>query len=280
MHPKSRFVGKIVVVTGASSGIGAASARAFAAEGGHVVVTARSAGPLERVAQDITLAGGKAVAIPTNVGDPQAAAALLERVARELGGIDVLVNNAGVNYRGPVEERKAEELAEIIAVNLTAPILLCRAVIPHLRKRGSGAIVNVASLAGRVPLPDEATYSASKWGLRGFSFSIAEELAGSGISVSVVSPGPVDTGFIMSSIENVPDLVFSQPMSTAEEMAALVVEAAAGGQREHLPSRASGYLTTMAYLFLRLRQSLTPLMERRGRAAKQAYLRRASAAPR
>ncbi len=276
MNPKSRFVGKIIVVTGASSGIGAASARAFAAEGGHVVVTARSAGPLERVAQEIVRAGGKAVAIPTDVGDPQAAAALLERVARELGGIDVLVNNAGVNYRGPVEERKAEELAQIISVNLIAPILLCRAVLPHLRKRGRGAIVNVASLAGRVPLPGEATYSASKWGLRGFSFSLAEELAGTGISVSLVSPGPVDTGFIMSTIEDVPDLVFSQPMSTAEEMAALVVDAAADGESERLPSRASGYLTTMGYLFPKLRQRLVPLMERRGRAAKQTYLRRAA----
>ena len=211
----------------------------------------------------------------TDVGDASAAARLLDRVATELGGIDVLVNNAGVNYRGAVEQRKPEELAEIIAVNLTAPILWSRTVLPHLRKRGGGSIVNVASLAGHVPLPHEATYAASKWGLRGFSFSLAEELAGSGIRVSVVSPGPVDTEFIMSHLADVPDLVFSQPMSTAEEIATLVLDSAADGELERLPSRASGYLTTIAYLFPRLRQRLTPLMERRGRAAKQLYLDRA-----
>jgi short-subunit dehydrogenase len=276
MKPIQRFAGKVIVVTGASSGIGAASARVFAAEGGHVVLVARSVEPLERIAAEIRGAGGRARAMATNVGDSRAAAALLDRVASELGGIDVLVNNAGVNYRGAVEERNAQELAEIIAVNLTAPILMSQAVLPHLRKRGGGAIVNVASLAGRVPLPHEATYAASKWGLRGFSFSLAEELAGSGIRVSVVSPGPVDTGFIMSKLAEVPDVVFSQPMSTAEQIATLVVDSAHDGERERLPSRASGYLTTFAYLFPRLRQSMTPLFERRGRVAKQKYIERAA----
>src|SRR5262245_39587374 len=179
MNSKQRFAGKVIVVTGASSGIGAASARAFAAEGGSVVLVARSADSLQRIAAEIEAAGGKARPMPANVGDSRAAATLLDRVAAELGGIDVLVNNAGVNYRGAVEERKAEELAEIIAVNLTAPILMSRAVLPYLKKRSGGAIVNVASLAGIVPLPHESTYAASKWGLRGFSFSLAEELAGS-----------------------------------------------------------------------------------------------------
>jgi len=277
MNSKQRFAGKVIVITGASSGIGAASARAFAAEGGHVVLVARSKEPLERIAAEIQAAGGKARAMPANVGDSRAAVALLDRVAKELGGIDVLVNNAGVNYRGAVEERKAEELTEIIAVNLTAPILMSRAVLTHLRKRGGGTIVNVASLAGRVPLPHEATYAASKWGLRGFSFSLAEELAGTGIRVAVVSPGPVDTGFIMSNLADVPDVVFSQPMSTAEQIAALVVDSALDGERERLPSRASGYLTTIAYLFPRLRQSMTPLFERRGRVAKQKYIERVAA---
>ncbi|HEX4338804.1 MAG TPA: SDR family oxidoreductase [Polyangiaceae bacterium] len=277
MAAQRRFVGKVVIVTGASSGIGAAAARDFAAEGGDVVLVARSAGPLEETAYAIRRSGGKATSMPTDVGDPNAARALLDRVAKEHGGIDVLVNNAGVNYRGAVEDRKPEELAQIISVNLTAPIVMSQAVLPYLRKRGAGTIVNVASLAGHVPLPHEATYAASKWGLRGFSFSLAEELADSNIRVAVVSPGPVDTGFIMASIADVPDLVFSQPMSTADEIAKLVVDSAADGQRERLPSRASGYLTTVAYLFPKLRQRLTPLLEKRGRAAKQTYLARAAA---
>src|ERR1019366_8013387 len=274
MKAGQRFEGKVVVVTGASSGIGAAAARAFAAEGGHVVLAARSAAPLEQLAGEIVAAGGVALAVPVDVSDPDAPQRLLERAAQELGGIDVLVNNAGANHRGAVEARTGAELAQIVAVNLTAPILLTRAVLPYLRRRGAGAIVNVASLAGRVPLPHEATYSATKFGLRAFSFALAEELAGSAIRVAVVSPGPVDTGFIMTDLDHVPDLVFSQPVSTAAQIAALILDSAADGRRERTPSRGSSLVTTFGYLFPALRSRLTPLLERRGRAAKETFRRR------
>jgi short-subunit dehydrogenase len=276
MNASQRFKGKVIVVTGASSGIGAAAARAFAAEGGHVVLAARSAAPLEQRVGEIVAAGGRALAVPIDIGQPGAPERLLERAARELGGIDVLVNNAGVNHRGAVEERTGAELAQIVAINLTAPILLTRAVLPYLRRRGAGAIVNVASLAGRVPLPHEATYSATKFGLRAFSLALAEELAGSAITVAIVSPGPVDTGFIMTDLDRVPDLVFSQPMSTAAQIAALVLDSAADGRRERTPSRGSSLVTTFGYLFPALRSRLTPLLERRGRAAKETFRRRAS----
>ena len=277
MKAGQRFEGKVVVVTGASSGIGAAAARAFAAEGGHVVLAARSAAPLEQLAGEIVAAGGVALAVPVDVSDPDAPQRLLERAAQELGGIDVLVNNAGANHRGAVEARTGAELAQIVAVNLTAPILLTRAVLPYLRRRGAGAIVNVASLAGRVPLPHEATYSATKFGLRAFSFALAEELAGSAIRVAVVSPGPVDTGFIMTDLDHVPDLVFSQPVSTAAQIAALILDSAADGRRERTPPRGSSLVTTFGYLFPALRSRLTPLLERRGRAAKETFRRRALA---
>jgi short-subunit dehydrogenase len=277
MTAGQRFEGKVVVVTGASSGIGAAAARAFAAEGGHVVLAARSAAPLEQIAGEIVAAGGVALAVPVDVSDPDAPERLLERAARELGGIDVLVNNAGANYRGAVETCTAEQLAQIVAVNLTAPILLTRAVLPYLRRRGAGAIVNVASLAGRVPLPHEATYSATKFGLRAFSFALAEELAGSAIRVAVVSPGPVDTGFIMTDLDHVPDLVFSQPVSTAAQIATLILDSAADGRRERTPSRGSSLVTTFGYLFPALRSRLTPMLERRGRVAKDTFRRRALA---
>jgi short-subunit dehydrogenase len=277
MKAGQRFEGKVVVVTGASSGIGAAAARAFAAEGGHVVLAARSAAPLEQLAGEIVAAGGVALAVPVDVSDPDAPQRLLERAAQELGGIDVLINNAGANHRGAVETCTGAELAQIVAVNLTAPILLTRAVLPYLRRRGAGAIVNVASLAGRVPLPHEATYSATKFGLRAFSFALAEELAGSAIRVAVVSPGPVDTGFIMTDLDHVPDLVFSQPVSTAAQIAALILDSAADGRRERTPSRGSSLVTTFGYLFPALRSRLTPLLERRGRAAKETFRRRALA---
>jgi short-subunit dehydrogenase len=270
-----RFAKKVVVITGASAGIGEAAARAFGSEGASVVLVARTESALGRLADELKRSGVEALAVPADVGDPRAPEKVFERVLGELGGIDVLVNNAGVNYRGAVDERAAGELSHIVQVNLLAPILFTRAVIPHMRKRGGGAVINVASLAGRVPLPYEATYCATKFGLRGFSFSVAEELRGSGITVSVVSPGPVDTGFIMSGIEDVPDLVFSQPMSSADDIAKLIVDSAFDGTRERTPSPVSKVMTTLGYLLPSVARSMTPVLERRGRAAKRAYMRRA-----
>jgi len=272
---QGRFVGKTVVITGASAGIGAAAAAQFAAEGAAVVLAARSVEGLQRVADAIG-DEDRVLPVPTDVADTDAAAKLFERAEDRFGAVHVLVNNAGYNSRGPLESRPVEEVARIVDVNLRAPVALSRLVLPYLRQAGGGAIVNVASLAGRVPLPGEATYSATKFGLRAFSFALAEELRGSGITVSVVSPGPVDTGFIMDDLDQVPDLVFSQPISTAAEVASLIVDCACDGARERVVPRVSRLLTTAGYLVPRLPRMLRPLLERRGRAVKQRYRARAS----
>jgi short-subunit dehydrogenase len=263
-----------VVVTGASAGIGEAVARRFAASGAQLALAARGADRLEALADELRSAGTEVIAVPTDVADDQACADLLERAASNLGGIDILVNNAGANRRGPVEKFTAAELAGIVDVNLRAPILLSRLVLPYLRASGGGAIVNVASIAGRVPLSEAAVYSATKFGLRIFSFALADELAGSGVTVSAVSPGPVDTGFIMDDIDEVSDVVFSQPMSTADEIAAMVVDCAEDGKRERVTPRSSALLATLGYLVPGLRRVLLPVMRVRGRRAKDKYRRR------
>jgi hypothetical protein len=273
-----RFQGKVVVITGASSGIGAAAARAFVREGAAVVLAARSAAPLERLAAEITAAGGRALAVPTDCGDLAAAARLLDTAAERFGGIDVLVNNAGANKRGPIERFTAEELAAVVQINLTAPIALTRLALPHLKKRGGGAVVNVASIAGRIPVLHEAVYSATKFGLRAFTFALAEELAADRITVSAVSPGPVDTGFIIEDLDHVPDVIFAQPMSTAEDIATLVVECAADGTVERVMPQVTGFLATAGYLFPALQRMIVPLMEGRGRHAKEAFRKRKAAA--
>lgn len=267
-----RFEARTVIVTGASSGIGESAARMFAAEGANVVLAARSADVLEHRASEIAAAGGVAMAVPTDVADPAACAMLLEAAQAKFGGVHVLVNNAGYNFRGPVEEAPSAELARIIDVNLRAPIVLTRLALPYLRRSGKAAIVNVASIAGRIPLPYEATYSASKFGLRAFTFALAEELESTGITVSAVSPGPVETGFLLDDVEEVPDIVFSQPMSTADEVAALVLDCAADGTLERTCPQLSGYLATAGYLVPQLPRLLRPILEYQGRSAKERYI--------
>lgn len=268
-----RFEGKTVIVTGASSGIGEATAYRFAREGAEVVLVARTADALERIASSIAAEGGIALAAPMDVTDAGACASMLETAEAQFGQIDVLVNNAGYNCRGAVEETPADQLERIIDVNLKAPIRLTRMALPYLRRARKGAIVNVASLAGRIQLPYEAAYCASKFGLRGFTLSLAEELEGTGITASLVSPGPVETSFILSEIEEVPDIVFSQPMSTADDIAALILDCAADGAVERTCPQLSGYMATVGYLVPQLPRLLRPLLEYQGRAAKERYIK-------
>lgn len=270
----NRFEGKTVVVTGASSGIGEVCARKFVAEGARVVLAARSKAPLDRLSAE--LGSDVTQAVTADVGDVNQCKHLLQEALSRFGSVDVLVNNAGKNTRGHYEAIPLEEITQILDVNLRAPMVLTRLAIPTMRAQGSGTIVNVASLAGRLPLDDEATYSATKFALRIFSFALAEELRGSGIRVSVVSPGPVDTPFITdpSVIETVPPIVYSQPMSSPEQIADMVLDSAADGARERMTPPLSHKLATLSYLFPGLRRALLPMFERKGERIKKQYMER------
>lgn len=265
------FDGKVVLVTGASSGIGAACARLFAAEGAAVVLVARRREVLEAVASEIDARGGRAAAVVADVSSLEACRWVVEEAHRRFGGLDILVNNAGVNFRGPIERFEADQLAAEVAVNLSAPIVLARLALPRMRERGGGSIVNVASIAGKVPVAHEAVYCATKAGLRAFTFALSAELEGSGIHASVVSPGPVATDFILGDLDHVPDLIFANPMSSAEEVARLVLMSAKDGRPERTIPVATGYLATVGNLFPRLRKLMVPLLERRGKKVKERY---------
>lgn len=270
----STFQGKTVVITGASSGIGEACARKFVKEGARVVLAARSKDPLDKLAAE--LGNEVAHAVPTDISDVGACERLLQEAVSRFGSIDVLVNNAGHNCRGPYAEMLMEDIMQMLHVNLRAPMVLTRLALPTMRAQGSGSIVNVASIAGRIPLEEEASYSATKFALRIFSFAVAEELRDTNIRVSVVSPGPVDTAFITdpSVIETVPPIVFAQPMSTADEIAGLVLDSAADGARERTKPAFSGKLATLAYLLPAMRRVLAPVMERKGVREKKKYMAR------
>jgi len=266
----ARFIDKQVIVTGASAGIGAATARQFAAEGARVVLVARREEALQAVARRI--GPDRSLVVVADVTDADAMRSMLERTQERFGRVDILVNNAGYHARGPLEQRSAEELVRMIDVNLKAPALLCHMVLPYLRRAGGGAIVNVASLAGRVPGGGAATYCATKFGLRAFSLSLAEELEGTGITVSVVSPGLVATEFFADQIEDVTPLAFSQRMSTAKQVAGQILACAADGRRERAVPPVAGAICTIGYVFPRLRRLVRPWLERRGRANKERYI--------
>ncbi|HEY0194353.1 MAG TPA: SDR family NAD(P)-dependent oxidoreductase [Kofleriaceae bacterium] len=256
------------MITGASAGIGLASARLFMQAGARLVLVARGADELEKVRAELAQ-HGSVHAIVADVADPDAA----ERIARgaldAFGAIHVLVNNAGKHARGPFLDQDRDALGAMVDVNLRAPVVLTRRILPHLIETGEGAIVNVASLAGMVPTAGGATYSATKFGLRALSMALADELRGTGVTVSCVSPGPVDTQFIMAELDEVSDLTMSQPLSTPEQVAAAVVACACDGKLERATPRISGALATLGYVAPALRRVLRPLLELRGRRAKQ-----------
>lgn len=238
-----------------------------------MVLAARGKAGLDQVAARLRSLGADAHVIPTDVSDHGSLHRLVEGTIERHGRLDVLVNNAGLNHRGPLERHRPEQLAAIVAVNLTAPIVLTRLALPYLRRSPAGAVVNVASLAGRVPVTHEATYSATKFGLRAFTMALAEELEHEPVHASIVSPGPVETGFILSDLDEVPDLVFSQPMSTARDIAAMILDSAADGALERTRPRVGATLATLGYVFPGLRKWLIPLLEFKGKRAKAKYRR-------
>lgn len=271
------FKDKTVIVTGGSEGVGAAAARLFAEAGANLMLVARSRKNLEAIAAELR-DKSRVEIFPMDVSDAGSCVDLVKKTQFEFGRIDVLVNNAGFHARGSVESASAEDLGRTIDVNLRAPIMLTRLVLPHIRDAGGGAIINVASLAGRTPVPGSAAYSASKFGLRAFTFSLAEEIRDSGIKLAVVSPGPISTQFILADIDKTSDLTFSQPMSTAEEVAQAILDLCGNNQRELAMPAISGVLTTLSYLMPWLGRALRPALERRGNRVKKELKAKAKAA--
>lgn len=272
------FNDKTVIVTGGSEGVGAAAARLFADAGANLMLVARNRKNLEAIAAELR-DRTRVEIFPMDVSDADSCVDLFKKTLFEFGRIDVLVNNAGYHARGNVESVTAEELARTIDVNLRAPIMLMRLALPHIRDAGGGAIINVASLAGRTPVPGSAAYSASKFGLRAFTFALAEEIRDADIKLAVVSPGPISTQFILADIDKTSDLTFSQPMSTAEEVAQAILDLCGNKQRELAMPAISGFLTTVSYLMPWLGRALRPKLERRGARVKKGLKAKARSTP-
>ena len=267
-----RFEGKTVLITGASLGIGRSAAKMFASEGANVVLCARRQGPLD-AALDTIGKPDQLHAITCDVGgDASMLEGLVQASVERFGALHGLVNNAGAHFRGALMKRTPEEVGTMVDVNLRAPLMLTRIALPHLQKEG-GFVINVASLAGKVPLDGAATYSSTKFGLRAFTYALAEELHGTNVTVSAVSPGPVDTGFIMDDLDEVEDIALSQTICTADDVARMILDCAADGRREREFPVSGGKLATLAYLAPGLRRVLKPRLVARG-AAQKARIRK------
>ena len=185
--------GRVVAVTGASSGIGEAVAVAFAKRGATVVLAARRLDRLEELAERIDRAGGHALAMRCDVSEPEQLERLEGVIAEAFGGTDVLVNNAGVPGGGLFAELTYAQIDKVVRVNEMGVLYGCRAFLPGMQRRGRGHIVNIASLAGRFAAPGAALYTATKHAVVAFSESLHYEAADRGVLVTVVNPGFVDT---------------------------------------------------------------------------------------
>ncbi|HEX8558577.1 MAG TPA: SDR family NAD(P)-dependent oxidoreductase [Pyrinomonadaceae bacterium] len=188
------FRGKTVLVTGGSRGLGLVLARRFAAEGANVAVCARDPEELERARADLAARGANAYAAPCDVTDRAQVGELIEGVTRHFGRVDVLVNNAGVIQVGPLEVMTLEDFEQAMAVHFWGPLHATLAVLPQMRARGEGRVVNVSSIGGKISVPHLVPYSASKFALAGLSDGLRAELAKDGVVVTSVFPGLMRTG--------------------------------------------------------------------------------------
>jgi len=190
--------GKRFVVTGGASGIGLAVARLALERGARACLLDRDADLLLVAGRQL---GSQVGPVACDVSDAQSVSAAMERAAQWLGGIDAVVNSAGIDLRRPLDEVSDSQWEQVLAVNLTGPMLVSRAALPHLRRAGGGSIVNVSSGAGLAPLLHRTAYCASKAGLIMFGKALAMEVADDGIRVNAVCPGAIDTPLFRSSYE-------------------------------------------------------------------------------
>lgn len=272
---------KVVIITGASAGIGAAAAIEFAKAGAHLALMARHREPLDQFVHQLQqqFPEVEVLSFAQDANDMAAFAQLPQTVQHQWGRIDILVNNAGAHKRGPLINIDASDLANMIHTNVTTPILASRMMLDIMMQQDSqpiqGMIINIASLAGRTPVDGAATYSSSKFALRAFSYALDEEMreraqrTGQTIRCCIVSPGPVATGFVTNELDSVADITFSQKLASTEHVARLIVQTAQDGKLERTSGGAlAPLMSNIAYLFPKFKRALKPLMVKKGAKVK------------
>ncbi len=229
----SPLAGKVVVITGASRGLGKAMAEGFAAEGAHLVLGARTMPELEAVARELD-----AVAVQTDVREPREVFALVEAAVAEFGRVDVMINNAGLAIYGPFHEVSEDDFDLMVATNLKGAFFGSQAAFNVMKAQHSGLIINISSIAGKLHLPNESAYNATKWAVNGFTGTLRMEAEKFGVKVSCVCPGGIATPF-WGEMDFYPfptDVIDPQrDFMKPEEVARTVVELARGSDGYVIP---------------------------------------------
>ncbi len=196
-----RIEGRTAIITGASSGIGRAAARELAGRGANIVLAARRRQKLEAVAADIAPLPGRCLVVPTDVTDRLATEALVRRTMEEFGGVDILINNAGVGLFAPIAGGSLDNARRLFEVNFWGAVHCIQAAVPDMQAQRRGHIVNVSSVAGHIAPPYMGMYSATKFALRAISDALRSELAGTGVGVSTIYPGLTQTSFTENMLQ-------------------------------------------------------------------------------
>jgi NAD(P)-dependent dehydrogenase (short-subunit alcohol dehydrogenase family) len=194
--------GKTAVITGASKGLGKAIALALGSAGANIALVSRDVEQLNAVKQAVKSAGGEAQVFPADVSEEEQVRRLEQDVLRTFNGVQILINNAGINLRKELVEFTLEEWRRVLDTNLTSVFLMCRSFAPHMKGRGYGRIINLTSIMSHVSIPGRSAYSASKTALLGLTRALSLELAAEGITVNGISPGPFATEMNTTLIQN------------------------------------------------------------------------------
>jgi short-subunit dehydrogenase len=221
--------GKVVIVTGASMGIGEAIARVFSAEGARLALAARSLDKLEALARSLP---GEALPLRTDMSRPEEARAMIQKTADHFGRIDVLINNAAVGMYASVADMTPEQFEKLVATNWVGPVHAIQAAVPYMRRQGGGQIINISSVAGKVALPWMGAYCASKFALNALSDSLRMELRNENIHVLSVCPGRVKTPFTQNAYKDVATRPLYPGGISAERVARAVLRASRKRKRE------------------------------------------------
>jgi len=239
------FVDKQVLITGGASGIGLALAKDFSGRGAKIIIADRNEEAIKKAGTELDAIGAKPLFIKVDLLHAEEVERLAKSALEQAGRVDILVNNAGIGVACPVWKLDVEDWDAVMSVNLRAPILLVHYLLPHMIERGSGHIVNVSSLAGKIGTPALATYTSSKFGLVGYSEAIRSELMSKGIGVTVVCPGIVKTPILETSvIKGLVDIPREPPYDyiSPEKAASIIIRGIMKNKRLVVPSGLPMYL--------------------------------------